>query len=148
MTITVLTLLLLPLGSALVIDVPAGNSLQAEVLALQDRILTEDTQVRLAPGMHTLSSPLVLGAHGAWRLQFTGDAATISGGMPLGNWTVSKACRDCWESPLPTGFNRSDIGSRMQMWRGDTRLTLARSAVKQYIHATVCFIGVQLVASM
>ena len=55
-------------------------------------------------------------------------------------WTKDASKAGRWKAPIPAGFNSSSIGGRMQMWRGDTRLTLARSPTLTYVHANSTFI--------
>eukprot|EP01050_Picozoa_sp_SAG11_P012177 SAG11_NODE_1338_length_5170_cov_4.262473_2_plen_748_part_00 len=88
----------------------------------------------LAPGTHRLTKPLTLTA-GDGPLSFAGEGnASIDGGILVSGWKKS-ATAGRWHAPIPDGFNASGIGSRMQMWRGDTRLTLARSPTLTYVHA-------------
>lgn len=90
-------------------------------------------QIRLEPGVHRLTSPLELRGNGT--LHFVGRSASISGGVPLSNWT-RRGNTSLWEAPLPADFNRTSIDGRMQMWRGQQRLTLARSPGRVYENAS------------
>jgi len=88
----------------------------------------------LAPGTHRFTKALTLSAEDA-PISFTGEGnASIDGGIAVFGWKQS-ATAGRWEAPIPAGFNASGIGSRMQMWRGDTRLTLARSPTLTYVNA-------------
>jgi hypothetical protein len=117
-------------------------------------------RVHLLPGTHRVSRPWRLNTTSASGLIVTGDNATISGGVPITNWSLvtdtlprvqhfSKhiyhdadtrvdtrgGASVLWEAPLPDGFDADDLGVRMQMWRGETRLTLARSPTLRYVKA-------------
>jgi hypothetical protein len=125
---------------------------------LHDIDLRGVDRLTLLPGAHRLTRPWNLNAS---HLRIVGEGAVIDGGAPVTGWkqaaeitvqtTFSDAYLDepsaahlrtrghpttLWEAPLPAGFNASDLGGRLQMWRGDTRLVLARSPTLKYVHAT------------
>jgi hypothetical protein len=140
--------------AAVVIDVPPGLD------TLHDLNLTRrDTVFRLLPGVHRLSRPWNIAAAAA-NISVVGEAATISGGVPVNHWTMvpdqdqsaivySQPYMDAetslqsvtgktvlWQAALPQRFNAQELGNRIQAWRGATRLILARSPTLTYIHAT------------
>ena len=95
----------------------------------------EPLELRLQPGQHRLTRALeITPEHGP--LRFVGaNGSVISGGVPVTGWTKDASSPGRWKAPIPDDFNSSGIGARMQMWRGDTRLTLARSPTLKYVHA-------------
>jgi hypothetical protein len=126
-----------PAAAAVVLDVSPGTDILHSVLdarrAQTSAELAEPLTLRLASGIHRLTRPLeITPDHGLLHFEGQGDA-TISGGVPVTGWVKAGGSR--WKAPIPIGFNSTGIGARMQMWRGDTRLTLARSPVLTYVHA-------------
>ena len=121
------------------------------------------SRVRLQPGVHTVSRPWKLGGDIKNLLILGEGGATISGGLPVTRWSRAElglassppmrfsapymdddsinqkrpsTTSVLWRAPLPVGFEASELGNRLQMWRGSTRLTLARSPTLQYVHAS------------
>jgi hypothetical protein len=134
---------------ATVVDVEPGLDVLHEVLDAHSSSSSNkmdttagrrELRLRLASGTHRLSHPLrITPEHG--KVSFIGVGnASISGGVPVVGWTKDPAKPGRWKAPTPAGFNTSGIGTRMQLWRGDTRLVLARSPVLTYVHANSTFI--------
>jgi len=104
----------------------------------------ENLRVRLGPGVYKVSRPLVIGSDPKGKersLEFIGNGSTISGGIEVKAWrrTTNATSFDVidgkgsiWEADVPSVLNTSDIGSRVQLWKGRSRLTLARSAELYY----------------
>eukprot|EP00937_MAST-01D_sp_MAST-1D-sp2_P001583 g1583.t1 len=130
---------------------PGTDALHAVLPQLRalPRPLHADVTVRLAPGTHRLTRPFCVDAAAAGddvhRVRFVGENATISGGVPVEGWVKAAplagvstpAGSVIWRAALPAGFGASTpIGQRMQMWRGEQRLTLARSPTRHYVHAS------------
>jgi len=109
---------------------PGTDTLHA---ALEQRRLHtgEPFTLRLQAGVHRLTRPLLLDGRDN-HTTFIGEAGSIvSGGIPVTGWQKSG---DKWEAAVPSSINLI-IGQRMQLWRGEERLTLARSAGLTYEHA-------------
>ena len=110
---------------------PGVDSLHAALA--QRRLTNSRATLRLQRGVHRLTRPLLLDARDADTAFLGAPGAVISGGIPVVGWTQVKP--NLWEAPVPASLNLSDIGQRMQLFRGDERLTLARSDGLKYVHA-------------
>eukprot|EP00041_Stephanoeca_diplocostata_P021703 m.510180 g.510180 ORF g.510180 m.510180 type:complete len:748 (-) comp21889_c0_seq42:33-2276(-) len=105
-----------------------------------------DVELRLAAGVHTVATPIMLHSgqklDGSRQIKVIADDAqktsSISGGItiPSASWTSVPGKSNLWTAPLPAGTDTSE-SSTLQAWRGDVRLTLARSKkTLKYVHAT------------
>jgi len=89
--------------------------------------------LKLQRGLHQLTRPLKLDERDQ-DTAFEGEyGASISGGILVADW--KHVANGTWEADIPAALNTSEIGQRMQLFRGEQRLTLARSAELKYIHA-------------
>lgn len=138
-----------PSVGAMVVNVSPGtdelhhvlDSRRSQVLQGEAGGATEPLEIALLPGTHRITRPLrITNEHGALRFVGSAEGSTISGGVPVTGWKKDDSSPGRWKAPIPSGCNSSSIGARMQMWRGDTRLTLARSPTLKYTHANSTFI--------
>ena len=114
---------------------------RSQALALPLTAALEPLELRLGSGTHRLTRALeVTPEHGPLRFVGSRNGSTISGGVPVTGWVADSSTPGHWKAPIPAGFNSTGIGARMQMWRGDKRLTLARSPTLKYTHANMTFI--------
>eukprot|EP00466_Bigelowiella_natans_P005110 jgi/Bigna1/71605/fgenesh1_pg.16_\ len=137
----VLPAFVVPSSYGIEITVQPGVDLLPQALAKRRALgfkLEENVNIILEPGEHRLTTPLILGPEdggdGSYEVKFYGENATISGGFEITGWNLQKGSKNIWEAPFPEvqHVNLTDIGPRMQMWRGTERLQLARSALLRY----------------
>ena len=136
------------------------TALEIGVRGLKDAngLLSDNVDILLLPGVHSLSEPLDFGpldgGDGTHTITLSPSdsaaGATISGGVELGPWTKASPATlkrtglsgsgdvDLWTAPLP--FDLNTDGSSLQLWRGTTRLKLAASPTLKYRHANSTFI--------
>eukprot|EP00928_Gymnodinium_smaydae_P026074 TRINITY_DN20578_c0_g1_i1.p1 TRINITY_DN20578_c0_g1~~TRINITY_DN20578_c0_g1_i1.p1 ORF type:complete len:727 (-),score=94.53 TRINITY_DN20578_c0_g1_i1:85-2265(-) len=87
-------------------------------------------------GTYYLNGPLILDDRAAG-FHFVGSDATISGGAAVSGWVPVPTSGNIslWKASLPPTFNASDFGATLQMWRGETRLTVAQTPTLKYSRA-------------
>eukprot|EP00936_MAST-01D_sp_MAST-1D-sp1_P000968 g968.t1 len=142
---------------------PGVDTLQAVLPKLRalPRPLRNDVSVQLLPGVHRITQPFIVdpaaGGDESHTIKFYGTNATVSGGVPITDWTavthsngITPRSSVLWRATLPTEFDATPIGNRMQAWRGQQRLTLASSPTRRYVRAeasNITFNGTDIRAS-
>jgi hypothetical protein len=103
----------------------------------------KQVDIILDEGVHHLSNSVVLNSshtQNVDKISISSSVKTnpskISGGLEVPNesWEIHLKTKDkiIWKAPLPLNANVGSISNRLQAWRGDKRLQIARSPLYFY----------------
>jgi hypothetical protein len=118
---------------------------QARAAGTKDKTI-DSVDIVLEPGVHRASKTLsITGEHTRNKISVYPSradlGASVSGGIVVQGWTrdslESPVGTAVWSAPLPPPLMQEKRDSfRLQAWRGDTRLTLARTETLEYVNAS------------